>query len=440
MKSIKSTDLFLATALAACGLILVAGLIVRSGIAISSGEGEVRRLARASDSSGSGPASPGEGAITPDLSRALLDALREEIEQPHAWENEALLTFSDSEALARFVSHATAAGITVTGPFEGSNSIRVSFKNLESLRDVIAGTKDEAPAISANFSVSIPDLAVTAPPAGGTGTAPFGTELLPSIGVAAGLDHSTWGEGVTVAVIDSGVSTHPAFREGQITHLDLTDGSEAMNAHGTAIASLVAGNFEGAEGVAPGADLLDIRIAGKDGQSDSYLLAQGIHAAIERGVGVINISMATYGDARPVADAIAEANRLGITVVAAVGNDAAGIKAWPAAYPGVISVSGVDAGGHLAYFSNTGAPTLAAPSVGVPSAYHNGGEALLATGNGTSQATALVSGAAAAFRSRGLDPGVSLTRNARPGAGKKQEIGAGVLFLPDLNGYRRVTR
>lgn len=439
MKSIKPTDLFLAIALMACGLVLGAWLILRSGNGISSGSGEDRRFARTFAPSETGAPSPGERAISPDLSSALLDALREEIEQPHAWKNEALLTFADPAALAEFVTSATAADIVVTGPFGATNTIRVSFETLEALRDVLADTKGEAPAVSANYSVGIPDLAA-APPAGGTGTAPFGAALLPSIGVADGLDRASWGAGVTVAVIDSGISPHPAFREGQITHLDLTNDGGALNAHGTAIASLVAGNVEGAGGVAPGADLLDIRIAGKEGVSDSYLLAQGIHAAIERGAGVINISMATYGDARPVAEAIAEANRMGITVVAAVGNDAAGIKAWPAAYPGVISVSGVDAEGHLAYFSNTGAPTIAAPSVGVPSAYHDGGEARLATGNGTSQATALVSGAAAAFRSRGLDAGVALTRNALPGAAKKQEIGAGILFLPNLNTYRPVTK
>lgn len=435
MKSIKPTDLFLAIALTACALVLGAWLIFRSSDGNWGGNEEGRRVARTFDPSETGAASSGEKAVSPDLSHALLDALREEIEQPHAWENEALLTFSDPAALAEFVTRATSAGLEVTGPFGGANTIRVSFGTLETLRDVIAGTKGEAPAVSANFSVGIPDLA-TAPPAGGTGTAPFGAGLLPSLGVADGLDRSSWGEGVTVAVIDSGIAPHPAFREGQITHLDLTTDGGALNAHGTAIASLVAGNVEGAEGLAPGADLLDIRIAGKEGLSDSYLLAQGIHAAIERGAGVINISMATYGDARPVAEAIVEAHRLGITVVAAVGNDAAGIKAWPAAYPGVLSVSGVDAEGHLAYFSNTGTPSLAAPSVGVPSAYHAEGEARLATGNGTSQATALVSGAAAAFRSHGLNAAEALIRNARPGAGKKQEIGAGVLFVPALGGDR----
>jgi hypothetical protein len=129
---------------------------------------------------------------------------------------------------------------------------------------------------------------------------------------------------------------------------------------------------------------------------------------------------------------VAEALQRGITVVAAVGNDSAGVKVWPAAYPGVISVSGVDADGNLAYFSNAGTPTLAAPSVGIPSAYEEGGQALLATSDGTSQATALVSGAAAAFSSRGVNPGAALTESARPDATRREEIGAGILFVPPL--------
>jgi hypothetical protein len=207
--------------------------------------------------------------------------------------------------------------------------------------------------VSANFRVRVPDLSAP-PPAGGTGTAPFEASLLPSIGIDAGSDRRSWGEGITVAVVDSGISPHPAFREGQVTHLDLTSERGAFHAHGTAIASLIAGGYPGAEGIAPGAKLLDLRIAGQTGLSDSFLLAEGIRKATERGAEVINISMATYGDAAPVAAAVAEAIRRGITVVAAVGNDGAGMKAWPAAYANVVSVSGIAADGSLAYFSNTG--------------------------------------------------------------------------------------
>jgi hypothetical protein len=371
-------------------------------------------------------------ATSPDLSNALLEALREQIERPHALENQALLTFSDAGSLADFVEGATAAGLVVTGPFDGAHTLRVSFASLGQLHDLLAANRGKDPVVSANFPVGIPGLSAP-PPAGGTGTAPFESSLLPSLGIDPAADRASWGEGVTVAVIDSGISPHPAFREGQITHLDLSGEAGALHPHGTAMASLVAGAYPAAEGIAPGAGLLDLRIAGKKGLSDSFLLANAIHTAIEQGAGVINISMATYGDAAPVAGAVAEAIRRGITVVAAVGNEGAGMKAWPAAYPGVISVSGVAADGSLAYFSNTGGPTLAAPSVGVPSAYHDGASPLLAIGNGTSQAAALVSGAAAAFRSRGLDVSSALTGHARPGSGKKEEIGAGILFLPPID-------
>jgi hypothetical protein len=433
MKPSDRTLLVPVILLAACGLGLGFLLASRS---LRVAQAESVELARAAGSSlaeepAATFASPPEvSADSPDLSRAYLKSLEERLRRPGAFENEALLTFSERAGLEDFVARAKASGIEVTEALAGTRTIRVLFDSLDQIHEALVAPGGERPEVSANYSVSIPDLSVPPPDAGGTGEAPFGPELLPSIGIAPGADRADWGAGIVVAVIDSGVFPHPAFREGQVTHIDLTEAPGAMHGHGTAIASLVAGSHPGAEGVAPGADILDIRIAGSDGLSDSFLLARGIHAAVERGADVINISMGTYGDAPPVAAAVAEALRRGITVVAAVGNDRAGVKVWPAAYPGVISVSGVDAEGNLAYFSNSGTPTLAAPSVGIPSAYQDGGRALLAVGHGTSQASALVSGAAAAFRSRGVDAGPALLRSARPGSAGQQEIGAGILFLP----------
>ena len=430
MKQQRRSHFFLVILLTGCGLGFGGWLLLRSVDGIRKGQADEQRRTRTFLPHEVAPSSAADSAASPDLSRAYLDALSEQIVRPGAWENEALLTFSDQASLEDFVSRAKAAGIVVTGPFSGGTTIRVSFDSLDQLHDALAATMGDRPAVSANFAVSIPDFAVAPPDAGGTGTAPFGSAMLPAIGIEAGTDRSSWGSGVVVAVIDSGVSPHPAFREGQVTHVDLTEEGGVFNGHGTAIASLVAGSHEGAEGVAPGADILDIRIAGVDGVSDSFLLAQGIQTAIKNGAEIINISMGAYGDAPPVAAAVAEALSRGITVVSAVGNDGAGVKLWPAAYPGVISVSGVDADGNLAYFSNTGSPTLAAPSVGLPSAYQEGGKALLATGSGTSQATALVSGAAAAFYARGINPVPALIENARPDAARQQEIGAGILFMP----------
>lgn len=427
MKSVHRPLLLLVVLLSGGALGLGVWLTTRSLDDARTGKGDAQHAARTllfDDATSSG------GAVSPDLSTAYLEALEEQLQRPGAFENEALLTFSDEAGLADFITRARAAGMTVTEPIAGAKTVRVFFDSVGQLHDLLAGTSGERPAVSANYAVSIPDLAVPPPPAGGTGQAPFGAEMLPSIGIEAGSDRSSWGDGVLVAVIDSGVSPHPAFREGQLTHIDLTDEGGEFHGHGTAIASLVAGNHPGAEGISPGANLLDIRVAGSDGISDSFLLAKGIHTAMENGAKVINISMGTYGDAAPVAAAVAEAVRRGITVVAAVGNDAAGVKVWPAAYPGVISVSGVDADGALAYFSNSGSPTLAAPAVGIPSAYQQDGKALLATSQGTSQATALVSGAAAAFYSRGSNPATALIQSARPGSAGKEEIGAGILFLP----------
>jgi len=433
MRPQRRSHFFLVILLTGCGLGFGGWLMQRSLDGLRTGDTGERRSARTFLPHEVIPSSAADSAASPDLSRAYRDALSEQIVRPGAWENEALLTFSDQASFEDFVSRAKAAGLVVTGPFPGGTTIRVSFDSLDQLHDALAATRGERPAVSANFAVSIPDFAVAPPDAGGTGTAPFGAAMLPSIGIEAGTDRSSWGAGVLVAVIDSGVSPHPAFREGQVTHVDLTTDGSAFHGHGTAIASLVAGNHAGAEGVAPGANILDIRIAGADGVSDSFLLARGIETAMEQGADVINISMGTYGDAPPVAAAVAEAVRRGITVVAAVGNDGAGVKLWPAAYAGVVSVSGVDADGNLAYFSNTGSPTLAAPSVGLPSAYQEGGKALLATGSGTSQATALVSGAAAAFRARGINPGPALIENARTDSARQQEIGAGILFVPTMN-------
>lgn len=427
MKSVHRPLLLLVVLLSGGALGLGVWLTTRSLDDARTGKGDAQHAARTllfDEATSSG------GAVSPDLSTAYLEALEEQLQRPGAFENEALLTFSDEAGLADFITRARAAGMTVTEPIAGAKTVRVFFDSVGQLHDLLAGTSGERPAVSANYAVSIPDLAVPPPPAGGTGQAPFGAEMLPSIGIEAGSDRSSWGDGVLVAVIDSGVSPHPAFREGQLTHIDLTDEGGEFHGHGTAIASLVAGNHPGAEGISPGANLLDIRVAGSDGISDSFLLAKGIHTAMENGAKVINISMGTYGDAAPVAAAVAEAVRRGITVVAAVGNDAAGVKIWPAAYPGVISVSGVDADGALAYFSNSGSPTLAAPAVGIPSAYQQDGKALLATSQGTSQATALVSGAAAAFYSRGSNPATALIQSARPGSAGKEEIGAGILFLP----------
>jgi len=237
---------------------------------------------------------------------------------------------------------------------------------------------------------------------------------------------------VTVAVVDSGVADHPTFTDGQVTHIDLVNDGQPFDGHGTAMASLIAGSAPGADGVSPAAKILDVRVSDSTGTSNSFLLAEGIMTAVQNGAQVINISMGSFGDAPAVADAVQTALSHGIVVVASAGNEDLTTLDWPAAYPGVISVSGVDAAGHIAYFSNAGQPTLAAPAVGIPSAYAVNGQPYLAQGDGTSQAAALVSGSAAMITSTGGNVLKTLTQSVQPANAPTAQVGAGILSLQSV--------
>lgn len=363
---------------------------------------------------------------------AALKELEKKVQGKGAIPHQAVLTFSNSAAMADFLKRAAAEGLVVTGRLDKLRTVRVAYDSLDKLQQELLAHGADISTIGANFPVITPSIPSPPTPeqrAGGVGTAPFGDALMSAIGAGADVDRSQWGSGITVAVVDSGVAQHPSLAEGQVTHIDLVNDGQPFEGHGTAIASLISGNMDGAQGLAPAAKILDVRIANANGTSDSFQLAWGIEAALDRGAQVINISMGSYGDAPVVAQAVNDALARGVVIVAAAGNEQAGVKDWPAAYSGVISVSGVDASGHLAYFSNSGDPTLGAPAVGIPSAYEQNNQAYLATGDGTSQAAALVSGAAAAILGQGGDVLSTLSKSAKLIPADQHQAGAGMLHL-----------
>ena len=234
------------------------------------------------------------------------------------------------------------------------------------------------------------------------GTAPFGENTMAAIG--AGGDRSTWGDRVTVAVLDSGVLDHPTFGPNQVTHVDLINDGQPFNSHGTSVASLIGGQNPQAPGVAPDAQILDIRVADASGSSVGSVLAQGIVQATDK--------RREGHQYQPQAVAMGTCALLacrpspmrnwqrGAVVVAAAGNDDYNQLAIPAAYPGVISVGAVDANNRQAYFSNSGQSlALTAPGVDVVTAWNTGQIALV---SGTSQSSALVTGAVAAYLGWGV--------------------------------------
>jgi len=182
--------------------------------------------------------------------------------------------------------------------------------------------------------------------------------------------------------------------------------------------------------VAPGAQLLDVRVVGADGYTVGSLLAQGIVTATDHGAQVINISLGGYGDSTLLQQSVDYAFQHGVVVVAAAGNQAYNELASPASYPGVISVGSVDANGQQAYFSNSGQGlSLTAPGVGVVTAWNTN---QLALASGTSQSSALVAGATAAYLGWGISSSNvanQLKTDARPTGASVDQVGAGILTI-----------
>ncbi len=351
---------------------------------------------------------------------------------PGSMPNEALLTFRTPEALAAFRERAAALGLEVLGYDVKLRTARVRFRYTTALeRDLNAHAEDYTH-VGPNLITRIPGLP---PPPAQTDTAnaggsvPFRSQGLDAIGATG--DRSAWGQGVTVAVIDSGIGSHPSLAGVKITHYDLVNDGSAFNGHGTAMASLIAGNDPNVGGVSPAVKLLDIRVADANGESNTALVSSAIIKATDLGARVINISLGANGDSPVLDEAVRYAQSRNVVIVAAAGNEQQTALSMPAGISGVLSVGAVDANGTQAYFSNSGSGlTLVAPGVGIVSGYADN---RLVIGSGTSQATAITSGVVAYLLGRGYyGPNVIplLTRTAEPLQAPATAVGAGLIQVP----------
>jgi serine protease len=105
---------------------------------------------------------------------------------------------------------------------------------------------------------------------------------------------------------------------------------------------------------------LPVRVLNAAGEGKATDIAHGIIFAVKRGARVINMSFEFGGavgscrDVTTVCRAVRYANRHGATVVAAAGNDASSLVAFPARIPGVIGVGATTEGGCVANYSDVG--------------------------------------------------------------------------------------
>ncbi|HEY4410492.1 MAG TPA: S8 family peptidase [Acidimicrobiia bacterium] len=257
------------------------------------------------------------------------------------------------------------------------------------------------------------------------------------------------GDGVTVAVVDTGVAQVADLAGRVIGGVDFSGGSNPYNdefGHGTFVAGLIAGNGSSSggqyTGVAPKAKLVSVKIAGADGASDvSHVLAAMQWIVSYRdtyGIKVANLSLGTDSTQTyhlsPLNAAVERAWDSGIVVAVSSSNNgpAAGTVSKPGDDPLVITVGALDDKGTpgrgddiMAGFSGAGptaadgltkpdlvAPgrsvvSLRAPGSAIDSAYPSSrvGSAYF-KGSGTSFSTAITAGSAALLLDRepGLNP------------------------------------
>ena len=203
-----------------------------------------------------------------------------------------------------------------------------------------------------------------------------------------------WGGNVQIAVLDTGIKDWG--RETSLSQLDLLSHiplDEESGQHGRAVSLLMVGE----EGLAPAADLFSVRVLDGRGEGDVFTVADGLIRAVDQGARVINLSLGTYEDNQLLREAVDYAHRRGAVLVAAAGNDGGESLPFPAAYPGVISVSAIDAERQHAHFSNRGPVDLAAPGVGVFLPWSD--EQMLQI-SGTSASSPIVAGAIAGLLSQ----------------------------------------
>jgi len=211
----------------------------------------------------------------------------------------------------------------------------------------------------------------------------------------------TKGEGVTVAVLDTGCNL--SHKDLQAAILDAQDftfsrfGPEDMQGHGSHVSGTIGArqNDVGVIGVAPECKILVGKVLGDDGSGSTQSVVQGILWAIEKKADIISMSLGSPVPAGPIMQALQQAVSAGLYVVCAAGNDGPRVDSvnYPAKWAFTVSVGAVMSDGTVAPFSSRGPEVdICAPGQDILSTYKNGTYAKL---SGTSMATPFVSGVVA---------------------------------------------
>lgn len=238
---------------------------------------------------------------------------------------------------------------------------------------------------------------------------PIPMPVMEDISVPAVRDITSGGKGVTVAVIDTGISREHEDLAGA----DILAGYDAprrtagvysdSSGHGTEVTGVIAATADnglGVAGIAWNATILPIKVSDSEGSIFSSDLIAAIHFAADSGAKIINISVGGYSYSAAEQEAVDYAVSKGCIIVAAAGNGGnrsfAGQKSYPASYSGVISVGSCNADGERSDFSQYNeAVDIVAPGENLPVLILRDGGSAYGFDSGTSLSCAVVSSVAA---------------------------------------------
>jgi serine protease len=213
---------------------------------------------------------------------------------------------------------------------------------------------------------------------------PFGVDA-PEAWANVAADGHAGGQGVTVAVLDTGVAyanRGPFRRSPDLDPYTFVKGYDFVrkdpyandrNGHGTFVASTIAeatDNSYGLTGLAYGASIMPVRVLDGAGEGEASTIAEGVMFAVKHHAQVINLSLefspgVTAADIPELMEALRYAHRHDVLVVAAAGNEGDRSVDYPARAPDVIAVGATTEHGCLADYSNYGPElTLVGPGGG----------------------------------------------------------------------------